>query len=133
MNTRLRCPSVRTSVIGLRCRNGRVLSPRGAVVDSPLPLVLVPPPSDGGGYGRGRPQDECSKISDLKPAKITVEALPLPTLPRQTGEDLRWRLSHFLGCRQQLVTAGIRCLHGPRYLAEAVFGELLAVAQLVDV
>src|SRR4029077_8782667 len=31
MNTRLRCPSERTRVIGLRCWNGRVLTPRTAL------------------------------------------------------------------------------------------------------
>src|SRR5260370_31560802 len=38
-----------------------------------------------------------------------------------------------LGRRQQLQTAGIRRLHGRRDLPEAVFGELLAIAQPVHV
>src|SRR5829696_9436643 len=66
------------------CRSGCATARQGCcslICDLPL----IPPPSYGGGQGRGRPTDETSKISDLKLAENFAEACPLPASP-VTGE-----------------------------------------------
>src|SRR5258708_37591149 len=56
-----------------------------------------------------------------------------PRRSNEVGEDALHALRRLLGRRQLLQSAGIRKLHAAGHLPEAIIGELLAIAQAVDV
>ena len=61
---------------------------RGRLAGSLMaPRPLISSPVIRGRVGRGQAATTIFEVSDLKFAGIRTEALPLPTLPRMTGED----------------------------------------------